>query len=219
MTITLPDWPRPARVAAVIAVCAAALSLRYGGGLEPLKAAASQAAAAPSNSLEILEEGLLAECNIREIGVAGYPEGHPAISSAVLESALQKKISLAREQKLGLYAVTQFSFSPARIIDYCANLARTAPGVSVYVGIAGPTDPIALARYAQRCGVSASLRALRKLGTGIARLVTHTDPREHVMAVARYSMSREPSNVAGMHLYSFGGAVRTATWMSELIAG
>ena len=55
MTITLPDWPRPARVAAVIAVCAAALSLRYGGGLEPLKAAASQAAAAPSNSLEILE--------------------------------------------------------------------------------------------------------------------------------------------------------------------
>jgi len=171
------------------------------------------------DSLEFLEEGLLAECNIREIGVAGYPEGHPAISSAVLESALQKKISLAREQKLGLYTVTQFSFSPARIIDYCANLARTAPGVSVYVGIAGPTDPIALARYAQRCGVSASLRALRKLGTGIARLVTHTDPREHVMAVARYSMSREPSNVAGMHLYSFGGAVRTATWMSELIAG
>ena len=172
-----------------------------------------------ADSLEFLEEGLLAECNIREIGVAGYPEGHPAISSAVLESALQKKISLAREQKLGLYTVTQFSFSPARIIDYCSNLARTAPGVSVYVGIAGPTDPIALARYAQRCGVSASLRALRKLGTGIAKLVTHTDPREHVMAVARYSMSREPSNVAGMHLYSFGGAVRTATWMREIIAG
>jgi methylenetetrahydrofolate reductase (NADPH) len=170
------------------------------------------------DSLQLLQEGLLAECSIREIGVAGYPEGHPGISSAVLESSLQRKISLAREQKLGLYAVTQFSFSPARIVEYCSQLARTAPGVSVYVGIAGPTDPIALARYAQRCGVSASLRALRKLGTGIAKLVTHTDPREHVMAVARYSMSREPSNVAGMHLYSFGGAVRTATWMRELIA-
>ena len=55
MTIWLPVGPCPARVAAVIAVCAAALSLRYGGGLEALKAAASQAAAAPSNSLEILE--------------------------------------------------------------------------------------------------------------------------------------------------------------------
>src|SRR5213595_1483651 len=54
MMITLPDWCRRARVAAVVAVCAA-LSLRHGGGLEPLKAAASQAAVAPSNSLEILE--------------------------------------------------------------------------------------------------------------------------------------------------------------------
>src|SRR5207244_13261744 len=54
MMFTLPDWCRRARVAAVVAVCAA-LSLRHGGGLEPLNASASQVAAAPSNSLEILE--------------------------------------------------------------------------------------------------------------------------------------------------------------------
>src|ERR1700757_4601818 len=54
MTITLRDWRRRGRLAAVVAIWAA-LSLRPGGGLEPLKAAASQAAAAPSNSLEILE--------------------------------------------------------------------------------------------------------------------------------------------------------------------
>ena len=172
-----------------------------------------------ADSLQILEEGLLADCGIREIGVSGYPEGHPKISSMVLSDSVSKKLKLAKEQRLGLYVVTQFSFSPSRIVEYCSHLARTAPGVSVYVGIAGPTDPIALARYAQRCGVSVSLRALRNLGTGIAKLVTHTDPREHIMAVARYSASHEPSNVAGVHLYSFGGAVRTATWMRDLIAG
>ena len=172
-----------------------------------------------ADSLQVLEEGLLADCGIREIGVAGYPEGHPQISSTSLADALLRKVRLAKEQQLGLYVVTQFSFSTARIVEFCAQLARSAPGVSVYVGIAGPTDPIALARYAQRCGVSVSLRALRNLGTGIAKLVTHTDPREHVMAVARYSMSHAPSNVAGVHLYSFGGAVRTATWMRGLIAG
>jgi hypothetical protein len=47
--------------------------------------------------------------------------------------------------------------------------------------------------------------------------VTHTDPREHVVAMARYARSREPSNVVGVHLYSFGGAERTAAWMRELI--
>jgi len=104
------------------------------------------------------------------------------------------------------------------VVEYCATLARTAPDVSVYVGIAGPTDPVALARYAQRCGVSVSLRALRNLGTGIAKLVSHTDPHEQARTVARYSLSREPSNVVGIHLFSFGGAVRTAQWMRERVA-
>ncbi len=169
-----------------------------------------------ADSLQLLEEGVLAECGVREIGVAGYPEGHPKISNAALQEAFGRKIRLAKTQNLGLYVVTQFSFAPARVVEYCSELARSAPSIPVYVGIAGPTDPIALARYAQRCGVSASLRALRTLGAGIARLVTHTDPREHVLAAARYA-ARESSNVVGVHLYSFGGAVRTAAWMRDLL--
>ena len=80
-----------------------------------------------------------------------------------------------------MYVVTQFSFAPNRVVEYCAQLARSAPEVSIYVGVAGPTDPVALARYAQRCGVSASLRALRNLGSGIAQLVTHSDPSEQLV--------------------------------------
>lgn len=169
------------------------------------------------DSLQLLEEGLIAECGVREIGIGGYPEGHPRIPPSVLSEALNRKKSVAREQQLGVYVVTQFCFSPQRVVDYCAGLARTHPDLPVYAGIAGPTDPVALARYAQRCGVSVSLRALRNLGTGIARLVTHTDPRDHVVAIARYARSREPSNVVGVHLYSFGGAERTAAWMREQI--
>jgi methylenetetrahydrofolate reductase (NADPH) len=169
------------------------------------------------DSLQVLEEGVLAACGVREIGVGGYPEGHPRIAPAVLQETLKRKLALAREQGLGIYVVTQFCFSPQRVVDYCAGLARSHPELPVYVGVAGPTDPVALARYAQRCGVSVSLRALRNLGSGIAKLVTHTDPREQVVAIARYVGSREPSNVVGVHLYSFGGAERTAGWMRELI--
>jgi methylenetetrahydrofolate reductase (NADPH) len=170
-----------------------------------------------ADSLQILEEGLLADCGVREIGVGGYPEGHPRIPASVLDASLVRKLELARGQHLGVYVVTQFCFSPQRVVEYCAGLARSHPELPVYVGVAGPTDPVALARYAQRCGVSVSLRALRNLGRGIAKLVTHTDPREHVVAIARYARSREPSNVVGVHLYSFGGAERTAAWMRQLI--
>ena len=167
------------------------------------------------DSLEILASGLLRDSGIREIGVAGYPEGHPRISN--LTEAFEKKRRMAGEQGLGLYVVTQFSFAPSRVVEYCAGLARSAPEVSIYAGIAGPTDPVALARYAQRCGVSVSLRALRTLGTGIARLVTNAEPKEQLTALARYSLQREPSNLVGVHLYSFGGAVRTAAWLREQI--
>jgi methylenetetrahydrofolate reductase (NADPH) len=170
-----------------------------------------------ADSLQILESGLLADSGIREIGVAGYPEGHPRISASSLTSSFERKRRVTREQGLGMYVVTQFSFSPNRVVEYCAGLARSAPDVSVYAGVAGPTDPVALARYAQRCGVSVSLRALRTLGSGIARLVTNADPREQLTALARYSLQREPSNLVGVHLYSFGGAVRTAGWMRELM--
>lgn len=167
------------------------------------------------DSLRILEERLLADCGVREIGIGGYPEGHPRISLDALESALARKLELAQAQSIGVYVLTQFSFAPSRVVEYCAGLARRWPQLPVYVGIAGPTDPAALLRYAQRCGVSTSLRALRKLGSGIAQLVTNTEPHDHLVAVARYTLNREPSNVVGVHLYSFGGAVRTAEWMRE----
>jgi methylenetetrahydrofolate reductase (NADPH) len=171
------------------------------------------------DSLEVLRSGLLAEAGIREIGVSGYPEGHPRIAASLLASSFEEKVRLAAEQGLGLYVVTQFSFAPKRVVEFCAQLARSAPAVGVYVGIAGPSDPAALLRYAQRCGVSTSLRALKNLGTGIARLVVHTDPHEQVAALGGYLERRGAGNVVGVHLYSFGGAVRTASWMRERIAG
>jgi methylenetetrahydrofolate reductase (NADPH) len=170
------------------------------------------------DALTLLRAGLLADAGIREVGIAGYPEGHPRIPAAVLNAALDEKLAEIAAQGLGAYVVTQFSFVPARVVEYCAALARTAPAVSVYVGIAGPTDPVALLRYAQRCGVSASLRALRDLGVGVVRIVSHTDPREQLLAVTRYCEGHDACNVVGAHFFSFGGFLETARWMNGVIA-
>jgi methylenetetrahydrofolate reductase (NADPH) len=165
----------------------------------------------------LLRDRLLADCGIQQVGLAGYPEGHPRITTQVLRAALADKLAAAREQGLGSYVVTQFSFSPNRIAEYCADLARSAPGVAVYAGLAGPASPMALLRYAQRCGVGASLRALQAQGMGAVRLVTHVDPSEQLAALARHCRSGSASNVVGVHLYSFGGVARTAQWMNERI--
>jgi methylenetetrahydrofolate reductase (NADPH) len=76
---------------------------------------------------------------------------------------------------------------------------------------------VGLARYAQRCGVSASLRALQTEGIKAVRVFTCVDPTEQLMALAARLRSGSAGNVVGVHLYSFGGVVRTAEWMNTRI--
>ena len=166
----------------------------------------------------LIRSSLLEECGVREIGLPGYPEGHPRIPQIALEQAFGEKLALAAGHGLAAYVVTQFCFSPARVIEYCAALLRAAPGVPVYVGLAGPASPAALLRYAQRCGVSASLRALQAQGLNAVRLVTRTDPAQQLAALARYCATHATCNVVGVHLFSFGGVTATAAWMNRYVA-
>ena len=48
------------------------------------------------DSLGPLGDGLIAECGIQEIGLAGYPEGHARIPRAALERAMDEKLAMAR---------------------------------------------------------------------------------------------------------------------------
>ncbi|HZN86302.1 MAG TPA: hypothetical protein VFB53_05890 [Burkholderiales bacterium] len=166
----------------------------------------------------LIRSGLLEDCGLREIGLPGYPEGHPRIPQLALQQAFGEKLALAAGHGLSAYVVTQFCFAPGRIVEYCAALARGAPGVPVYVGLAGPASAAALLRYAQRCGVSASLRALQAQGLNAVRLVTRTDPGEQLAALARYCAAHAACNVVGVHLFSFGGVTATAAWMNRAIA-
>jgi len=171
------------------------------------------------DAASLIRSGVLAACGLREIGLPGYPEGHPRIPLMELERDLAEKLSLAASQEIAAYVVTQFSFAPARVIEYCATLARSAPGVPVYVGLAGPTSPAALLRYAQRCGVSASLRALQAQGLNAVRLVTHTDPGDQLAPLARYCAAHASGcNVVGVHVFSFGGVTAAAGWMNRYIS-
>jgi methylenetetrahydrofolate reductase (NADPH) len=153
----------------------------------------------------LLREGILAACGVREIGIARHPEGNPRVPLAELERAFDEKLAIASAQGLGAYVVTQFSFSPARILEHCTSLARRAPGVPVYVGLAGPTSAGTLLRFAQRCGVSASLRALRDQGMAAVNLVTHTDPGDQ-LARLRAIACRTRAGHRRRHVFSFGGS-------------
>jgi methylenetetrahydrofolate reductase (NADPH) len=168
-----------------------------------------------SASAVVIASGLLQEAGITHVDIAGYPDGHPQIAPDILRADLDLKLRLAGEQDLQMGIVTQFSFDPAGIAAYCSALARQAPGVPVYAGIPGPTNPKQLLRFAKICGVSTSLRAVNLLGLNAVKLALHSSPDRQVQTLAGCKTLGESGHLAGVHVFSFGGFVESAEWLGH----
>lgn len=156
----------------------------------------------------------LADHGITEVGFAGFPEGHPHVQTQLMSTVLQEKLELADRQGLGAYVVTQFCFTPSRIVHFCNELQRWAPQVAVYVGVPGPVTPMKLFYYAQRCGVGATLRVLESQGLDAMRLFAHRDPGKLLTALAQHVRTPHKSNVVGVHVFSFGQVEQSAQWIN-----
>jgi len=176
----------------------------------------AEAAAGPfADSAAVIASGILQASGIGRVDVAGYPGGHPRIPPDDLRNDMTRKIELAQQGSLGLTVVTQFSFVPEQIAEYCAGIARVAPGVAVRAGVPGPTSVKRLLHFARICGVSTSLRAINKLGLNTLKLVRHADTEMQFQELARRSGTHDAGNLVGIHLFTFGGFVESATWFSD----
>ena len=166
-----------------------------------------------ADALAVIQKGRLRETGIEEIGIGAYPESHPRIPAGRLESALDEKIAAATAQGLRVHIVSQFSFSPERILAWLRQVRASGIGKPIKIGMAGPTSVPALLRYARRCGVAASLRGLV---SGVASgLVGHVGPDRIIETL---SAAGDLGEVAP-HYFSFGGTLETARYACEAAAG
>jgi methylenetetrahydrofolate reductase (NADH) len=166
-----------------------------------------------SDALAVIQKGRLREAGIEEIGIGAYPEGHPRIPDGRLESALDEKIAAATAQGLRIHIVSQFSFSPERILAWLTQVRAGGIGQPIKIGMAGPTSVPALLRYAKRCGVAASLRGLV---SGVASgLIGHVGP-DRIIEIL--SAADGLSDVTP-HYFSFGGTLETARYACEAAGG
>jgi methylenetetrahydrofolate reductase (NADPH) len=166
-----------------------------------------------ADALAVIQKGRLCDAGIEEIGIGAYPEGHPRIASDRLEASLDEKIAAAMAQGLRLHIVSQFSFSPERILGWLKRLRACGIATPVKVGMAGPTSLPVLLRFARRCGVNASLRGLMS-GAG-AGLIGNVGPDRIVAALC----AADGLGAVAPHYFSFGGTVETARFACEASAG
>lgn len=167
-----------------------------------------------ADSLAVLSSGVLQRAGVREAGFAGYPEGHPSLPPDQALGCLREKLALAAATGLGAHVITQFSLLPGRILEFCAALASAAPDVPVYAGIPGPCTNRQLLHFARRCGVSASLAAVGKVGVRVAQVSEHYEPEHQLGLLAHYYDSHPGCCLVGVHVFSFGGFDLTARWIA-----
>jgi len=162
-------------------------------------------------SLDLLATGVVERHGIAAVAFGGYPEGHPAIDAATLDAALQAKVALARQAGLAVSLVTQFGFEAQPILHWVA--AQRAHGIDcpVHVGVAGPASVATLAKFAIRCGIGASLRALARGHTAFARIMTEAGPDALIGGLV--AAEAADTAIAGLHVFTFGGVRRTAEWI------
>ncbi len=144
---------------------------------------------------------------LEQIGVAGYPQGHPFISTGRLYEALVAK------QAQSDYAVSQLCFDASAVSTWVTGLRRAGVRLPIHVGIAGVVDQRKLVRIARRIGVGQSARFLSSHRHGWVRLLVPGAYRpERVVRPLAADLAQPLLGVVGLHVYTMGDIAATERW-------
>ncbi|KDM67785.1 MULTISPECIES: methylenetetrahydrofolate reductase [Acidiphilium] len=167
-----------------------------------------------ADALALLETGLLPSHGIRDVVIAGYPEGHRQIPNPRLARAMRDKLTAIAAQGLAAEITTQFCFSAEHLLAWLDELRAGGITAPVRLGIPGPANLRILLRYAALCGVGASATVLARYGFSLTRLRSHAAPDQLVSALA-CGVAPVRHGPVFAHFYPFGGMLRLATWLER----
>jgi len=151
--------------------------------------------------------------NLKNIGIAAHPEGHPDVNEKVLMEALEMKKDLAN------YIVTQMCFDANILGDWLVRINQQGVNLPVWVGLPGVIERGRLLRTSLRIGVGDSLRFLRKKSQVAAELMKSSiySPDKLVKNISEYRDIAD-SNLVGYHIFCFNQIETSEKWRSETIS-
>lgn len=144
---------------------------------------------------------------LTRIGVACYPEGHPRIGDEALLAALRDK------QPYATYMVSQLCFESEAIVGWLSRARSAGVTLPLRIGLAAPMSTRKLAELSLKIGVGASVRFLSKQHGMVGNLLVGNSYRpEDLLAEMDPRLLADPSQVEGLHLFSFNQIDATLGW-------
>ena len=175
---------------------------------------AARAAGPYASVADVLRGAAFRESGIRRVSFAGHPEGHPRVAVETIREAEREKDAIAAQQNLQATFVTQFVFEPVPFLAWARRMRAEGVRARLVAGLAGPAKLSTLFKYAMRCGVGPSIRALGTNTASVAELVGDQGP----LAMMRALVAAH-GPLDGMHFYGFGGFLRTSEWLAQVASG
>lgn len=172
-----------------------------------------------TDTMQLLESGLFDKYGIRQVGLAGHPEGSPDISDEGIRKALAWKNAFQQRTDAKLYLVTQFCFQAAPIIAWDKRIRAEGNHLPIHVGIPGLATIKTLIGHAKACGIGPSMVFLTKHALNVAKLLTVSAPDGLVADLAAYKASDPHCGIEGVHMYPLGGLKKSAEWSYAVVDG
>jgi methylenetetrahydrofolate reductase (NADPH) len=171
-----------------------------------------------SQVAQVLATGALERYGFSAVSIAGHPEGHTKVASDEIRRAELEKPRLAAEHGLKSTILTQFLFEPEPFMHWVRDLRASGVGARLVCGLTGPAKVTTLVRYALRCGVGPSIRALGAHASSLKSLLGDDGPDRMIRSLAQSRLAGQ-CDFDGIHIFCFGGFLRTVEWMGAVAAG
>lgn len=171
------------------------------------------------DSLSVIRSGLLQAHGVKEVSIAGYPEGHPDIPNDVLWQHLEDKAKTLKEEGLDAVILTQFAFDTDPVVSWIRSVRERGIDAQIRVGTPGPAGIKRLLGFARRFGIGANAMIVKKYGFSLTNLMGTAGPDKFVTDLAGILADDPSLGDVKLHFYTFGGLEATATWARDFAAG
>lgn len=170
------------------------------------------------DALSVIRSGVLQRYGVKEVSIAGYPEGHPDIPTDVLWRHLDDKSAALKEAGLDAVILTQFAFDTDPVMAWIREVRARGIQTQIRVGTPGPAGVKRLVSFARRFGVGANAMIVKKYGFSLTNLLGTAGPDRFLTDLSAQLAAEPSTGDVRLHFYTFGGLLATAEWAGRFAA-
>lgn len=151
--------------------------------------------------------------HFRDIGIAGYPEGHALFPQEDIDRALTAKAPYADR------ILTQICFSAETVIEWGTRVRNEGTGLPISAGMPGPVSRQKLMRISASLGLGQSANFLKKQQSLFWRFFSPSGykPTKLIRGLVQ-NLPRAEAPLSGFHIFTFNDLAKTEAWRRELIS-